>query len=97
MAEIAFTKIQRDLARHALGLPHKRKTSYRNYFVTGEGSIDYPHWMAMVDMGAAQRRGGNALTGGDDLFRLTRAGAEIALNDGEKLCQEDFPKEAKHA
>lgn len=92
MGDIAMTKTQRDLARHALGLPNKRKVSYRNYFVTGEGSSDYDHWVAMVAMGASRQRKGNDLSGGDDVFRLTRAGAEYALNDGEKLSSEDFPK-----
>ena len=32
-----MTKEQRNLARHALGLPNKRKQTYRNHFVTGEG------------------------------------------------------------
>ena len=96
MVEMAFTKTQRGLARHALGLPNKRKMTYRNHFVTGEGSTDYPHWMAMVDMGAAQRRYGSRCRPGEDvLFHLTRAGAEMVLNDDEKLCPEDFPKEPR--
>lgn len=91
MGEIAMAKTQRDLARHALGLSHKRKVSYRNYFVTGKGSCNYDHWVAMVAMGAASQRKGNDLSGGDDVFWLTRDGAEYALNDGEKLSAEDFP------
>jgi hypothetical protein len=83
----------RELARHALGLSdgRRRKVTYRNHFVTGQGSDDHAPWMAMVEAGHAIRRYGNPLTGGDDLFRLTRAGAELALNRGEKLCPEDFP------
>lgn len=92
MSKIELTEIQRELARHALGLPNKRKTTYRNHFVTGEGSTDYPHWTAMVEAGAAKRRDGSDLTGGDDLFWLTREGAEAALRKGEKLSAEDFPQ-----
>lgn len=33
------------------------------------------------------------LTGGDDLFRLTVAGARAALQPGERLCPEDFPNQ----
>ena len=88
---IAFTKQQRDLARHALGLPNRRKQSYRNSFITGPGSIDYDAWMAMVGMRAAVQHAGSPLTGGDPCFVLTRGGAEMALNDGEKLDPEDFP------
>lgn len=92
-ARVELTDEQRDLARHALGLSdgRRRKLSYRNHFVTGEGSTDHPAWLAMVDQGHATRRAGNPLTGSDDLFWLTRAGATLALNRGEKLCPEDFP------
>lgn len=33
---------------------------------------------------------GSPMTGGDDLFRLTRRGATAALASGERLCPEDF-------
>jgi hypothetical protein len=85
-----MTQEQRELARHALGLPNQRNTSYRNHFVTGEGSSDYPHWIKMVEAGYAKRRAGSPLTGGDDLFWLSRKGAELALKGFETLCQEDF-------
>ncbi len=88
-----MTPEQKALARHAIGLPNKRKMTYRNHFVTGEGSLDHPAWMQMVSDGNAWRRNGSPLTGGDDLFGLTRAGAELALNKGERLCLEDFPKD----
>ncbi|TGQ19150.1 MAG: hypothetical protein E5V67_22815 [Mesorhizobium sp.] len=85
-----MTPVQRDLARHALGLDGRRKESYRNYFVTGEGSTDHPHWLAMVEAGYATRRSGSILTGGDDFFRLTRAGADLALDPGESLNTVEF-------
>lgn len=86
-----MTPEQIELARHALGLDGLRRISFRNHFVTGPGSDDYDHWMAMVKAGHATRRPGSQLTGGDDLFRLTRSGAELALQGKEKLDQEDFP------
>jgi hypothetical protein len=86
-----LTETQRGLARHALGLPNKRRTSYRNHFVTGPGSTDYDSWMAMVHAGLATRRAGSVLTGGDNLFRLTLRGALAAIDPGERLCPEDFP------
>ncbi|MDI9847337.1 hypothetical protein QM467_04590 [Rhodoblastus sp. 17X3] len=88
---------QRELARHALGLPNPRRKSYRNHFVTGPGGDDYAIWMAMVGEGYARRRAGNELTGGDDLFTLTQTGAEAALNAHEKLDAEDFPAKAAEA
>lgn len=80
-----MTPVQRDLARHALGLDGRHTQSWRNYFVSGEGSTDHPLWMAMVEAGHATRRNGSILTGGDDFFRMTRAGAELALDPGETL------------
>lgn len=88
-----MTPTQRELARHALGLSDRHRKSYRNHFVTGEGSTDYPHWMAMVEAGYARRLAGSLLTGGDDLFKLTPSGAVAALDDGDSLCPEDFPAE----
>lgn len=85
-----MTPKQRDLARHALGLDGRRRQSYRNHFVTGEGSTDHLHWLALVEAGHAWRRAGSQLTGGDDLFRLTKAGAELALDSGESLNPHDF-------
>lgn len=84
---------QIELARHALGLPNERRESYRNRFVAGPGHTDYLNWMEMVANGDAKRRDGSKsqMTGGDDFFWLTMAGACAALNPGEKLCPEDFP------
>lgn len=88
-----MTPEQRDLARHALGLPNRNNRSYRNRFVTGPGGADYDHWMAMVDAGFAHRRDGKTLPfGGDDLFWLTTAGAVAAKRRNEGLDKEDFPE-----
>jgi hypothetical protein len=86
----ALAAKQRELARHALGLPNKRKMTYRNHFVTGPGHDDFDQWCAMVESGHAVRRKGSPLTGGDDLFMLTKIGATAALAKGEKLDPEDF-------
>jgi hypothetical protein len=87
-----MTPDQIELARHALGLPSKRRVSYRNHFVTGPGGSDYDNWMAMVTAGEARRRAGSQLTGGDDLFWLTTEGATAALKAGERLDPKDFPQ-----
>ena len=81
---------QTRVARHALGLVDGCKHSYRNYFVTGPGSPDYEDWLAMTAAGYAKRFK-SELFGGDDLFRLTRAGAEAALFPGETLDEKEFP------
>jgi len=63
------------ILQHALGLDaHGQGTSYRNYFVTGAGSTDYPDCVALVGMGLMRQTIGNSITGGDDVFRVTDAG-----------------------
>lgn len=86
-----MTKRQIDLARHALGLPNKDRRSYRNAFVAGLNHDDYDDWYAMVRNGYAVKRDGAALPfGGDDVFHMTRAGAEAVLVARETLDLQDF-------
>lgn len=92
-----MTPDQIELARHALGLPNRRRCSYRNHFVAGPGYSDFDNWTAMVATGDARTRAGNPLTGGDPLFWLTRQGAENALRRGERLDPEDFPPAGRAA
>ena len=89
-----ITVHQRELARHALGLPNKGRRSYRNRFTCGIGTTDFDTWSAMADLGAAtawpfdmieRRQHGGLIT-----FSLTRAGAEAVLDQGEMLDPEDF-------
>jgi len=87
-----MTPRQIGLARHALGLPNKRKEPYRNHFVAGVGHTDYQDWLEMVASGEAIRVKGNALTGGDDVFHLTLMGVWTALKGDEKLTKEIFVK-----
>ena len=81
-----LTDRQRDLARHALGLPNSRRMSYRNHFAASPGHPDYADWKAMVYMGFATNR----IYKPDDIFWLTLTGAALALNKGEHLDIEDF-------
>ncbi len=84
-----MTDEQREEARHALGLPNARKRSYRNRYVCPE---DNAVWSAMVAARwAAMRPAASVPFGGSAIFYLTRAGAELALDDGETLDPEDFP------
>ena len=72
------------ILRHSLGLRDDgRGRAYRNHFVTGEGSTDYPHCMALVDAGLMTRRKGSALSGGDDIFIVTEAGRLAAQPKGD--------------
>lgn len=82
-----MTPRQRELARHALGLPNDRRRSYRNRFLAGGLCED---WNAMTAAGLAEAGQPDDL--GRTWFWLTRAGAEAALDRGEMLCPEDFPQ-----
>ncbi len=83
-----MTENQRKLARHALGLPNRQNTSYRNYFCTVQGSPDYPEWLEMVSRGEAIKRD-RPLWGGDSMFRLTLSAALSVREAKERLSQED--------
>lgn len=90
-----MTPKQIELARHALGLPNKSRTSYRNRFVTTATSLDYDDWLAMVASGDALRVPSPKYFGSMDYFYLTPAGAHAALLPREKLDEEDFGKQVK--
>ena len=86
-----LTLKQRELARHALGLEYNRgkKVSFRNRFVCEE---DNEHWQDMVSKGYATFRPAATVPfGGSAIFYLTRKGAELALDKGDRLDPEDFP------
>ena len=83
-----MTNEQRDVMRHALGLGRASR-EYRNHFVTGPGTTDYPHCEALVAAGLMRRREGNPLSGGDPIYSVTDAG-RAALR-----CAEDAQRIAK--
>ena len=85
-----MTDAQVELGRYALGLPNKKKISYRNHFCAGVGHSDYADWQSLVEQGLATRRCGTEISGGDDVFYLARIGAELCLLPGERLSPEDF-------
>ena len=68
---------QLDILRHALGLG-RSDHAYRNHFVTGPGSTDYPHCEALVAQGLMTKRDGHPLSGGDPIFSVTNAGSAVA-------------------
>lgn len=92
-----MTPRQIELARHALGLPHKFNQSYRNRFVAGPDHPDFADWQAMVASGMAAHNGkphAPARSHGCYTFWLTLEGAHNALLKGETLDLEDFPSAA---
>lgn len=84
-----MTPEQRRLARHALGLPNPDRRSYRNRFCAGRGGPQDRDWRAITNAGFAWRWPWG--WSGGDFYALTRAGAEAALDRGERLDPEDFP------
>jgi hypothetical protein len=73
-----LTEAQRHILRHSLGLPEQGQTNmYRNHFVTGEGSLDHPDCMALVEAGLMIRRSGNPITGDMDVFLVNDTGKQV--------------------
>jgi len=66
------------IIQHSLGADQfGQGNQYRNYFVTGEGSVDHPICMKAVDLGLMEiRRAKYELYGGDDVFAVTAAGKQ---------------------
>lgn len=90
-----MTPKQRELARHALGLPNEQKCSYRNRFVISSSTPTYEEWVAMVRDGEACIAHWHAVgvNHGRVLFMMTYAGACTALDEGERLDPEDFSED----
>lgn len=90
-----LTPRERELARHALGLPNERRQSSRNRFYAPVGSEQNEMLSRLVPQGLCECRRSVVIRPRrvkHDFFTLTRAGAEAALEAGETLDEEDFPK-----
>lgn len=77
----SVTDVQKQLARHALGLPNTSRTSYRRYFISPVGTDSHTEWTLMVLAGDATKPNSPR----SDLFLVTRQGAEAVLLPGEQL------------
>lgn len=77
---MTITTEQHHILRHSIGLT-QGSIEYRNHFVTGPGSTDYPHCEALVAAGLMLRYKGNALTGGDPFYAVTDKGKELARRE----------------
>ena len=70
-----MTARQLEILQHALGVDqYGRGNMYRNHFVTGQGSDDYPTCTELVSMGLMFNHGKHSLAGGDDCFSVTDKG-----------------------
>ena len=72
----AVSKRQRDILRHALGLPK----DYRNHFCTGEGSDDFLDCESLVAAGMMVRRQANWVP--DYIYIVTEQGRKAAYKEG---------------
>lgn len=88
-----MTPKQRELARHALGLPNEQKCSYRNRYIVSVAVSAYAEWVEMARADEALRIWWEGGAKDRVLFMLTYEGALLALDGGEKLDIEDFPSE----
>lgn len=86
-----MTEAQREMARHALGLPNLMHMSNRNYYCIGKGGDGYEDWEAFVAEGLAVKRTTPDF-GGDDLFHLTLRGALMVREPDEHISREDAEK-----
>lgn len=76
---------QLHILQHSIGADEfGRQRHDRNHFVTGEGSDDYPHCMALVEACLMTRRAGSAISGGDDIFHVTPAGRAYVAEHSPK-------------
>lgn len=83
-----MTKAQRELARHALGLPNMVNRSFRNRYAVNRRSEAERMWKALLAAGCALIAWHGVHMVG---YKLTEKGAREALEPGESLCPEDFP------
>lgn len=71
---------QLHILQHSLGLDeYGRGTMFRNHFVTGEGSRDHPHCIALVEAGMMRRHADHPLAGGDDVFTVSDRGKRAVI------------------
>lgn len=86
---VTLTPREREMARHALGLPNKMRRSYRNrYFIDATAPAGLA-WLGMVARGLAVIIPSPECD--FDQFCLTHASALAALGPDETLDEEDFP------
>ncbi len=91
-----MSPLQREMARHALGLPNPQRESYRNHYCIEPGGAEYDAWMDLVERNLAVRRKNPGWLSGD-MFYLTLAGALDAREGQEHLGREDAENMRKYS
>lgn len=73
------------ILQHTIGADEFGKRRWdRNYFVTGEGTTDYPFCMELVGADLMVRCAGNAITCGDYVFYAKRIGMAYVAEHSKK-------------
>lgn len=95
-----LTKAQFSILAHSLGRQEdgQRKESqsqetedFRNSFVTGEETTDYPNCMSLVEKGLMQKTSSVLLSKGQFFFFVTKTGIEL-VNAQAKVAKSLEPK-----
>jgi hypothetical protein len=77
MGDATVSSEELHVMEHATGW-NSREPLYRNHFVTGEGSDDWPIIQGLCQRGLMKMmRKPSALSGGDPVFSVTQAGIEL--------------------
>lgn len=68
------------ILQHSLGVDkYGLGNQYRNRFVTGPGSTDFPKCVELFELGLMRNHGPQSIAGGDYLFTVTEEG-KIAMH-----------------
>ena len=68
-----MNKNEIQIIKHTLGLDYK-KEPFRNHFVTGEGTVDFPICEGLVERGFMIKREHSLLSTGDFVYYVTEEG-----------------------
>ena len=70
------------ILQHTLGLDQWGKgRQFRNHFVTGPKTTDWPHCVALVAEGLMEQHASHALSGGNPWFSVTEAGKKYVAEN----------------
>jgi hypothetical protein len=82
---MSLTEKHLHILQHSLGLDkYGQGHPYRNHFVTGANTVDYPLCMGLTNRGLMSFATPSALTGGDYCFIVTPAGARYVVENSPK-------------
>lgn len=76
---------QLHVLQHSLGVDqYGQGSQYRNHFVTGTWSDDWPICIGLCALGLMEDRGAREMAAGDHVFTVTPKGAEVMKRQSTK-------------